>query len=79
MILNNALYKQIDGVTMESPLGPSEPSGLRSVDHIFVVFKSSDHLKRFHCYLNSCHAHMLFTIEIEQNNKISILDVNVIR
>ena len=49
------------------------------VDDIFVLFKSSDHLKRFQSYLNSCHVNMSFTIETEQNNKISFLDVNVIR
>ena len=36
-------------------------------------------LKRFPSYLNSCHVNMLFTIETEQRNKISFLDVNVIR
>ena len=51
----------------------------RYVDDIFVPFKSSDHLKRFQNYLNSCHVNMPFVIEIEQNNKISFLDVNVIR
>ena len=49
------------------------------VDDIFVLFKPSDHLKRFQSYLNSCHVNMSFTIETEQNNKISFLDVNVIR
>ena len=51
----------------------------RYVDDIFVLFKSSDHLKRFQSYLNSCHVNMSFTIETKQNNKISFLDVNVIR
>ena len=44
----------------------------RYVDDIFVLFISSDHL-------NSCHVNMSFTIETEQNNKISFPDVNVIR
>ena len=52
----------------------------RYVD-IFVLFKSTNHLKRFQSYLNSCHVNVIkkmsFTIETEQNNKIS-LDVNVI-
>ena len=42
----------------------------------------SNHLitfQRFQSYLNSCHVNMSFTIETEQNNKISSLDVNVIR
>ena len=51
----------------------------RYVDDIFVLFKSSDHLKRFQSYLNSCHVNMSFTIETEECNKISFLDVNVIR
>ena len=95
---NNILYKQIDGVAMGSPLGPSlantflthhEQDSLdssryrqlyirRYVDHIFVLFKSSDHLKRFQSYLNSCHVSMSFTIETEQKNKISFLEVNLI-
>ena len=45
----------------------------------FVLFKSCSHLKRFQRYLNSCYVNMSFTIETEQNNKISFLDVNVIR
>ena len=40
------------------------PSGYRSlyyqrqVDDIFVLFKSSNHLKQFQSYLNSCHINM---------------------
>ena len=44
-----------------------------------MLFKSSDHLKRFQSYLNPCHVSMSFTIETEQKNKISFLDANVIR
>ena len=47
-------------------------------DDIFVLFKSSGHLKRFESYLNSCHVNISFTIETEQNNKILFLDDNVI-
>ena len=72
-IFNNILYKQIDGVAMGCPLGPSlafafmahheqnwldscpseyRPSNFqRYVDDIFVLFKSSEHLKRFQSYL----------------------------
>ena len=68
-IFNNIFYKQIDEVTMSSPLGPSpanvflghhEQNWLdscpleyislyyrRYVNDIFVLSKSSDHLKRF--------------------------------
>ena len=100
-IFINILYKQIVGVAMGSPLGPSLANAFlthheqdwldsslleyrplyyrRYVDDIFVLFKSSDHLKQFQSYLNSCHVSMSFTIETEQKNKISFLDVNVIR
>ena len=89
----NILYKQIDGVAMGSPLGPSlanaflahhEQNWLESctleyrpsyywryVDDIFVLFKSSDHLKRFQSYSNSCHVNMPFTIESDQNKNQS--------
>ena len=40
-------------------------------------FESSDHLKRFSVYSNSCYINISFTIETEQNKKISFLDVNV--
>ena len=40
-------------------------------------FESSDHLKRFSVYSNSCCINISFTIETEQNKKISFLDVNV--
>ena len=49
------------------------------VDDIFVLFNSPEHLKRFHSYLNSCHLNIPFTIENEKGNKISFLDVNIIR
>ena len=51
----------------------------RYVNDIFVLFKSSDHLKRFKSYLNSCHVNMSFSIETQQKNTISFLDVNVVR
>ena len=49
------------------------------VDDIFILFKSSEHLKRFQSYLNSCHVNTSLAVETEQNNKLSFLDVNVIR
>ena len=45
--------------------------------NIFVLFKSSDHLRRFQSFFNSYHDNMTFTLEPEQNNKISFLDVNI--
>ena len=100
-IFNGLLYKQIDGVAMGSPLGPSlanaflsyhEKSWLNNcpqefkpvfyqhyVDDIFILFKSNDHLKSFQGFLNSCHLNMSFSMETEKENKLSFLDVEVIR
>ena len=100
-LFNGLLYKQIDGVAMGSPLGPSLanaflsyyeknwlnncPQGFkpvfyrRYVDDIFLLFKSIDHLKYFQDFLNCCHINMLFSMEIEKENKLSFLDVEVIR
>ena len=100
-IINGLLYKQIDGVAMGSPLGPSLanaflsyyeknwlnncPQGFkpvfyrRYVDDIFILFKSNDHLKYFQDFLNSCHINMSFSMETEKENKLSFLDVEVIR
>ena len=61
------------------PLEHRPLSYRRYVDYILVLFKSSNHLKRFQSYLNSCPVNMSFTIETEQNNKTLMLDVNVIR
>ena len=38
------LYKKVDRLAMESPLGPPIANAF---DDIFVLFKSSDNLKRF--------------------------------
>ena len=51
----------------------------RYVDDIFLLFKSNDHLKYFQDFLNSCHINMSFSMETEKENKLSFLDVEVIR
>ena len=48
--------------------------GRRSVDDIFVLFNSSEHLKS---QLNSGHANISFTIENEKESRRSFLDVNI--
>ena len=100
-IFDGTLYKQIDGVAMGSPLGPTLANAFlvyheknwlehcpveyrplyyrRYVDDIFVLFNSAEHLKRFHSYLNSRHLNISFTIENEKDNRMSFLDVNIIR
>ena len=35
----------------------------RYVDDIFVLFKSAEHLSKFHAYLNTCHPNMAFPFE----------------
>ena len=51
----------------------------RCVDEIFTLFKSNDHLKYFQDFLNSCHISMSFSMETEKENKLSFLDVEIIR
>ena len=51
----------------------------RYVDDVFVLFNSPEHLKRFHSYLNSYHLNISFTTENEKDNRMSLLDVNIIR
>ena len=81
------LYKQIDGVAVESPLwlpldalwNIARPLHYRRcVDDILVLFKSSHLLNLFQSYLDYCHVSMSFTVENEHKNKVSFLNVNVI-
>ena len=51
----------------------------RCVDEIFFLFNSPEHLKRFQIYLNSRHTNISFTIENEKDNRISFLNINIIR
>ena len=51
----------------------------RYVDDILVLSNSAEHLKRFHRYLNSRYLNIPFTIENEKDNRMSFLEVNIIR
>ena len=51
----------------------------RHVHDIFVLFKSAEHLSKFHAYLNTCHPNMSFSFEQEINGKLLFLDVEVSR
>ena len=51
----------------------------RYVDDILVLLNLAEHLKRFHSCLNSRHLNISFTIENEKDNRMSFLDVNIIR
>ena len=49
----------------------------RSVDNIFVLFKSKEHLKPFVNYINSKHRNIKFTFETEDSNNFSFLHVKI--
>ena len=51
----------------------------RYIDDTFLLFKSEAHINKFKDYLNSKHPNIMFTSEVETNNKISFLDCSVLR
>ena len=51
----------------------------RYVDDIFVLFNSAEHLKHFYSYLNSRHLNVSLFIENEKDNRMSFLDLSIIR
>ena len=51
----------------------------RSVDVIFILFKSNDHLKIFSRFLKFLLINMSFSMEAEKENKLSFLDIEIIR
>ena len=99
-IFNGKLYKQVDGVAMGSPLGPTLgnafpvhfeknwlqncPSDFkpryygRYVDEMFVLFTPPKHLEAFQYFQNGPHVNMSFTIESEEQNRMSFLDLQII-
>ena len=96
--LNNKTYLQVDGVAMDSPLGPVLANiFMVALERNIIPTLSNDILlwKRYVddtiCFikltsinkvletLNSYHTNIKFTIEIESENKISFLDVLLIR
>ena len=44
-----------------------------------VLYKSNDHLMYFQEFLISCHISMSFSMETERHNKLSFVDVEIIR
>ena len=95
---NEIMYRQIEGVSMGSPLGPilanifvgfqerhlferfSKPFiYLRYVDDTFVSFRSRNDALLFFDKLNELHSFLTFTMEEENNNKLSFLHVLVER
>ena len=51
----------------------------RYVDDCFAVFRSPDHVRPFHAYLNSQHPNISFTCEFENNSTLPFLDVLIDR
>ena len=51
----------------------------RYVDDIFILFKSNDHLKYFQDFVNFRYINMSFSMETKKENKLSFLDIEVIR
>ena len=51
----------------------------RFMDDTFLLFSASDHVLKFHKYINSRHNNMTFTYETEKENNLVFLDVLVIR
>ena len=91
-ILNDILYKQKDGVTMGSSLGPTMTNVFLSfyevkwVEQYRKEFKAvfykrylSEDIWKFCDYFNTCHPNMFFSFEQERNGKLSYLDIEVSR
>ena len=100
-MFNDKLFKQIEGLGMGLPLGPSfanifmsyyeqqwlddcpvdfKPAFYRRyVDDTFLLFHHRDHAEKFLTYLNEKHSNIKFTMESEQQNSLSFLDVLVCR
>ena len=51
----------------------------RYVDETLVLFTTLKHLEAFRNFLNGRHANMSFTIEREKQNRMSFLDIAIIR
>ena len=51
----------------------------RDVDDIFLIFDKKGHVKKFLKYMNTRHRNIKFTVEEEQDNKISFLEISITR
>ena len=56
-----------------------KPLSYRLYVNIFILFKSNNHIKHFQNFPNSCHINMSFSMETEKENKLSFLDIEIIR
>ena len=51
----------------------------RYVDNIFVLFSSLDQAEKFKKYLSSKHPNINFSLEKENDGRLSFLDINIFR
>ena len=51
----------------------------RYVDDVFLMFQNRSHVKKFQRYMNSRHQNIKFTVEEEENDSISFLDIKITR
>ena len=72
-------YKDYKKLITTRDSGNVQSHDRRYVDDIFVLFTSLQHLEAFRNFLNGQHAHMSFAIESEKQNRMSFLDVQIIR
>ena len=47
--------------------------------YIYVLVENFDQAEKFKIYLNKKHKNISFTLELEENNKLSFLDIDVQR
>ena len=51
----------------------------RYVDNVFLLFLSELYVTKYLNYMNSKHRNIKFTVEREENNSLSFLDINIFR
>ena len=63
----------------DSPIDYKPISYRRYVDNTFLLFSSELHVTKFLNYMNSKHRNIKFTVEREENNSLSFLDIKIFR
>ena len=63
----------------DCPIDYKPISYRRYVDDTFLLFSSELHVTKFLNYMNSKHRNIKFTVEREENNSLSFLDIKIFR
>ena len=63
----------------DCPIGYKPISYRRYVDDAFLLFSSELHVIKFLNYMNSKHGNIKFTVEREENDSLSFLDIKLFR